>query len=165
MKIVDRQRPLRIIIADPHPSSRENLRYLLSAERDLEVVGVVRDAATALRLTLKLRPDVLVIDFDLAAPGSVAWELAVAACFWAPLWDERDIEDSQMIGIVFARLQPDDLRVQDRNGAVQRCQHGLCGRGGPGRWLDPNTGCVEPRLHRRPRHNVRRKFRKDTRCK
>jgi hypothetical protein len=27
-------------------------------------------------------------DFDLAAPGSVAWELAVAACFWAfsELW-------------------------------------------------------------------------------
>jgi DNA-binding NarL/FixJ family response regulator len=66
MTIVDSQRPLRIIIADPHPSARENLRYLLSAERDLEVVGVVRDAATALRLTLKLRPDVLVVDFDLA---------------------------------------------------------------------------------------------------
>ena len=38
---------------------------------------------------------VALIDFDLAAPGSVAWELAVAACFWAPLWDERDIEDSR----------------------------------------------------------------------
>jgi hypothetical protein len=38
---------------------------------------------------------VALIDFDLAAPGSVAWELAVAACFWAPLRDERDIEDSR----------------------------------------------------------------------
>ena len=66
MTIDDRQRPLRIIIADAHPSARENLRYLLSAERDLEVVAVVRDAATALRLTLKLHPDVLVVDFDLA---------------------------------------------------------------------------------------------------
>lgn len=36
---------------------------------------------------------VALIDFDLAAPGSVAWELAVAACFWAPLRDERDIDD------------------------------------------------------------------------
>jgi len=66
MTIVDHQRPLRIIIADAHPSARENLRYLLSAERDLEVVGVARDAATALRLTLRLHPDVLVVDFDLA---------------------------------------------------------------------------------------------------
>ena len=38
---------------------------------------------------------VALIDFDLAAPGSVAFELAVAACFWAPLRDERDIEDSR----------------------------------------------------------------------
>ena len=38
---------------------------------------------------------VALIDFDLAAPGSVAWELAVTACFWAPLWDDRDIEDSR----------------------------------------------------------------------
>ena len=66
MTTIDLQQRLRIIIADAHPSARENLRYLLSAERDLEVVGVVRDAATALRLTLRLRPDVLVVDFDLA---------------------------------------------------------------------------------------------------
>ena len=66
MTTVDLQQRLRVIIADAHPSARENLRYLLSAERDLEVVGVVRDAATALRLTLRLRPDVLVVDFDLA---------------------------------------------------------------------------------------------------
>ena len=66
MTTVDRQQPLRIVIADAHPSARENLRYLFSAERDLEVVGVARDAATSLRLALRLRPDVLVVDFDLA---------------------------------------------------------------------------------------------------
>ena len=66
MASIDAQRPLRVIIADAHPSARENMRYLLGAERDLEVVGVVRDAATALRLTLKLHPDVLVVDYDLA---------------------------------------------------------------------------------------------------
>jgi hypothetical protein len=38
---------------------------------------------------------VALIDFDLAAPGSVAFELAVAACFWAPLREERDIHDSR----------------------------------------------------------------------
>jgi Ser/Thr protein kinase RdoA (MazF antagonist) len=35
------------------------------------------------------------IDFDLCAPGCAAWELAVAACFWAPLRSDQDIADSR----------------------------------------------------------------------
>jgi Phosphotransferase enzyme family len=38
---------------------------------------------------------VALIDFDLAAPGCVAWELAVAGCFWAPLLDPHDVTDSR----------------------------------------------------------------------
>jgi Phosphotransferase enzyme family len=38
---------------------------------------------------------VALIDFDLAAPGCVAWELAVAGCFWAPLLDPHDVLDSR----------------------------------------------------------------------
>jgi len=38
-------------------------------------------------------PAVALIDFDLAGPGSVAWDLASAARHWAPLYDERDIAD------------------------------------------------------------------------
>ena len=47
---------------------------------------------------------VALIDFDLAGPGSVAFELAVAACFWAPLRDERDIDDSRQ-GRVLSRFR------------------------------------------------------------
>jgi hypothetical protein len=47
---------------------------------------------------------VALIDFDLAAPGSVAFELAVAACFWAPLRDDRDIDDSRQ-GRALARFR------------------------------------------------------------
>jgi Ser/Thr protein kinase RdoA (MazF antagonist) len=35
------------------------------------------------------------IDFDLAASGTAAWELAVAACFWAPLRSDVDITDAR----------------------------------------------------------------------
>jgi DNA-binding NarL/FixJ family response regulator len=59
------ERPLRIVVADDHPSIRENLRYLLNAEADLDVVGVARDGAGAVRMALDLRPDVLVVDYDL----------------------------------------------------------------------------------------------------
>jgi hypothetical protein len=43
------------------------------------------------------------IDFDLAGPGSVGFELAVAACFWVPIRDDRDIDDAR-IGRVLERL-------------------------------------------------------------
>jgi phosphotransferase family enzyme len=36
---------------------------------------------------------IALIDFDLAGPGSAAWDLAAAARNWAPLQDERDITD------------------------------------------------------------------------
>ncbi|GAB3415934.1 aminoglycoside phosphotransferase/kinase family protein [Flindersiella endophytica] len=38
---------------------------------------------------------VALIDFDLAGPGCVAWELSVAACFWSPFLAEQDVEDSR----------------------------------------------------------------------
>ncbi len=36
---------------------------------------------------------VALIDFDLAGPGSAAWDLAAAARSWAPLQDDQDITD------------------------------------------------------------------------
>jgi hypothetical protein len=38
---------------------------------------------------------VALIDFDLAGPGSAAWDVAAAARYWAPLLDDRDITDSR----------------------------------------------------------------------
>jgi len=56
---------IRIVVADDHPSVRENLRYLLNFEPDLEVIGAARDGREALQLTLDLRPDVLVVDHEM----------------------------------------------------------------------------------------------------
>jgi len=38
---------------------------------------------------------VALIDFDLAGPGSAAWDFAAAARSWAPLQDDQDIADSR----------------------------------------------------------------------
>ncbi|HEX3514588.1 MAG TPA: phosphotransferase [Trebonia sp.] len=38
---------------------------------------------------------VALIDFDLAGPGSAAWDVAAAARYWAPLLDEQDVTDSR----------------------------------------------------------------------
>jgi Ser/Thr protein kinase RdoA (MazF antagonist) len=38
---------------------------------------------------------VALIDFDLAAPGTPAFDLAVTACFWVPLRADDDVNDSR----------------------------------------------------------------------
>ena len=53
---------IRVVVADDHPSTRENLRYLLNAEPDLEVVGTATNGVEALRLIAELKPDVAVLD-------------------------------------------------------------------------------------------------------
>lgn len=56
---------IRVLVADDHPSVRENLRYLLNAEGDLECIGVVKEPLRCVDTCLALRPDVLVLDRDM----------------------------------------------------------------------------------------------------
>jgi DNA-binding NarL/FixJ family response regulator len=70
---------IRVVVADSHPSIRENLRYLLDAERDMHVVGVAKNAVSALQITLALLPDVLVIDYDLPDYDGLATARALHA--------------------------------------------------------------------------------------
>lgn len=57
-----------MLVADDHPSIRENLRYLINAEPDLSCVGVAKDGNECIALCLQLEPDVLVLDHDM--PGA-----------------------------------------------------------------------------------------------
>ena len=61
-----RHHPIRIAIADDHPICRDGLRRLLQAESDLTVIGEACDVAEAVKLTLQLKPDILLL--DLAMP-------------------------------------------------------------------------------------------------
>ena len=58
---------LRVLVADDHPSVRENLRYLINAEDDLVCVGAAKDGRQCLALCAELRPNVLVLDYEM--PG------------------------------------------------------------------------------------------------
>src|SRR5438270_14058677 len=58
---------IRGLVVDDRPSVRENLRYLVNAERDMDCVGVARDAQEAVRTCQELMPDVVILDDEM--PG------------------------------------------------------------------------------------------------
>lgn len=53
---------IRVVIADDHRVVRDGLRYMLSQEPDVEVVGEAEDGAQALRVAAATDPDVLLLD-------------------------------------------------------------------------------------------------------
>jgi hypothetical protein len=63
----------------PHPLP-ERFRQGLVSHNDPNLDNIVFDGGSAVAL----------IDFDLASPGSAAWDLACAARLWVPIRDQRD---------------------------------------------------------------------------
>jgi DNA-binding NarL/FixJ family response regulator len=53
---------IKILIADDHALARGGLRAMLAAEPEFEIVGEAADGAEAVEQTLRLQPDVVVMD-------------------------------------------------------------------------------------------------------
>ena len=55
----------RIIVADDHTLIREALTKFLQEQEDMEVVGQAADGEAVMELTMKLQPDVIIMDVSM----------------------------------------------------------------------------------------------------
>ena len=56
---------IRILLVDDHKIMRDGLRSLIEKQNGMAVVGEAENGRTALRLTRKLKPDVIVMDINM----------------------------------------------------------------------------------------------------
>ena len=60
----------KVLLTDDHTLFRQGIRTLLTAEPDMEVAGEAADAADAVALAQKVRPDVVLMDIGMAGMSS-----------------------------------------------------------------------------------------------
>lgn len=73
---------IRVIVVDDHPLFRDGLCGLLATVEDIEVVGAVGDGDEAVRRTVELSPDVVLMDLNL--PGMPGLEATRRIAVQAP---------------------------------------------------------------------------------
>lgn len=73
--------PIKLIIADDHPTFRIGLVALVESQPDMTVVAEAGDGASALTLYRQKKPDVLLIDLRMPGLGGVETILALLSEF------------------------------------------------------------------------------------
>jgi len=68
---------LRVLIADDHAPTRQDVRRALEDDERFSVCAVVADAVEAVQAALRERPDVCLLDIQMPGSGlAAAWEIA-----------------------------------------------------------------------------------------
>ena len=70
-------RPLRVLIADDHAPSRDDVRQALERDERFGACVLAADAAEAIQAAVRERPDVCLLDIRMPGNGlAAAWEIA-----------------------------------------------------------------------------------------
>jgi DNA-binding NarL/FixJ family response regulator len=70
-------RPVRVLIADDHAPSRDDVRRALERDGRFDVCASAADAAEAIQAAVRERPDICLLDIRMPGSGlAAAWEIA-----------------------------------------------------------------------------------------
>jgi DNA-binding NarL/FixJ family response regulator len=70
---------IRLVVADDHPIVRAGISGLVATQPDFELVGEAANGADAIAVTLRTRPDVLLVDLQMPGVDGIAAMRAVLA--------------------------------------------------------------------------------------
>jgi DNA-binding NarL/FixJ family response regulator len=95
---------IRVLVADDHPIVRGGIVSLLAQAHDISVVGEAADGAEAVRLTLELRPDLVLMDLRMPRlDGAAATAQIMAAASMVRVLILTTYEnDDQILGAIEA---------------------------------------------------------------
>jgi DNA-binding NarL/FixJ family response regulator len=69
-------RPLRVLIADDHPPTRDDVCRAIEGDQRLHVCASAADAAEAVQAAVRERPDICLLDIRMPGSGlAAAWEI------------------------------------------------------------------------------------------
>ena len=69
--------PARVLIADDHAPTRDDIRRALERDARFEVCAEASDAASAIEAALRERPELCLLDIQMPGNGlAAAWEIA-----------------------------------------------------------------------------------------
>jgi DNA-binding NarL/FixJ family response regulator/signal transduction histidine kinase len=58
-------RPIRVLVVDDHPTTRQGIQCMLDGHRDVQIVGEAEDGLAAIEQTGRLHPDVVLLDLQM----------------------------------------------------------------------------------------------------
>jgi DNA-binding NarL/FixJ family response regulator len=62
---------IKVVIADDHLLFREGLKRILSLEKDILVIGEASSFAEAIQISVRMRPDILLLDLKMPAGDAI----------------------------------------------------------------------------------------------
>jgi DNA-binding NarL/FixJ family response regulator len=100
--------PIRLVIAEDQRLFRQSLRLLLEHERDLDVVAEAIDGREAVEVSLKLKPDLILMDVDMPRLDGVTATRLIRGCL-------------PEVRVLMLSMHDEDARI------VAAVQAGACG--------------------------------------